>query len=263
MRDLPSPVLWYQRWLATSIGVGGAGIGPARAVGTEAPVIPRNSPDIFNRGVELWTTMFWDARVSIGDIYFDSPAGPALPESLDSVLAVQAMFPPTSSHEMRGLAGSNPVADVAKDDFEGIWTLLIDRILSIDEYVELFAEAYPGVDTDDLGFEHAAKAIAAFEVSASPSRHPLIVSRGRRGINGKRVSVRSCFSVMFFCHPTTVHRPVDAALATPQLDQVRATMVSIVSPTGTGDESDASLSARPLRNVELTGPYMHAGTRNP
>ena len=255
--------------LPTSIGVGGAGVGPARAVETEAPVIPRNSPDIFNRGVELWTTMFWDARVSIGDIYFDSPAGPALPESLDSVLAVQAMFPPTSSHEMRGLAGSNPVADVAKDDFEGIWTLLIDRILSIDEYVELFAEAYPGVDTDELGFEHAAKAIAAFEVSAF-TRLDTPFDRFLAGDDEALTAQEMYGAELFFgkgqcssCHSGPLFTDqLTHALATPQLGPGKSDDgFDRGRQLETGDESDAfAFRTPPLRNVELTGPYMHAGT---
>ena len=49
-----------------------------------------------------------------------APQGPNLPPQLDSVLAVQAMFPPTSPHEMRGEPG-NEIADIDKSNLEGIW----------------------------------------------------------------------------------------------------------------------------------------------
>jgi cytochrome c peroxidase len=152
--------------LPTSIGVGGEGIGPNRLAMGDAPVIPRNSPDLFNRGVDLWDTMFWDARVSVIAGYFETPAGTGLPAGLDSILAAQAMFPPTSPHEMRGESGSNPIADLEASQHQEIWSGLIAKILAFDEYVDLFAAAYPEVRTEDIGFQHAANAMAAFEVSA-------------------------------------------------------------------------------------------------
>ena len=40
------------------------------------------------------------------------------------------------------------------------------RLLAYPEYVELFQAAFPNVPFADLGFEHAANAMAAFEISA-------------------------------------------------------------------------------------------------
>ena len=39
------------------------------------------------------------------------------------------------------------------------------RILAIPEYRELFAQVYPDIKQEDLGFQHAANAIAAFEIA--------------------------------------------------------------------------------------------------
>ena len=36
--------------LAVSIGTGGAGLGPDRSLGDDRDLIPRNAPDVFNRG---------------------------------------------------------------------------------------------------------------------------------------------------------------------------------------------------------------------
>ena len=73
---------------------------PRSAVETEAPVIPRNSPDLFNRGVDLWDTMFWDARVSVIAGYFETPAGTVC--QLDSIVFLRhRLCSHRPLHEMR------------------------------------------------------------------------------------------------------------------------------------------------------------------
>ncbi len=153
--------------LSLSFGQGGIGRGPDRAGPTDDDdnviFIPRNAPPIFNRP-DL-TVMFWDGRVADnGDGTFVTPAGEDLLDGLENLLAAQAMFPVTSRDEMRGEPGDNEVGDVDNSDFVGIWNALIARVLAIDEYVDLFAEAFPDIATDDLTFAHAANAIAAFEI---------------------------------------------------------------------------------------------------
>ena len=92
--------------LPVSIGTGGIGLGLDRQIGFDRNFIPRNAPDIFNRGASEWTSMFWDSRISLNSANeFLSPAGDKLPDGLDNVLAVQAMFPVTSGDEMRGAHG--------------------------------------------------------------------------------------------------------------------------------------------------------------
>ncbi|MBZ5695502.1 MAG: hypothetical protein LAN36_09075 [Acidobacteriia bacterium] len=96
--------------LSVSMGTGGSGRGPTRTLGAGRALIPRNATDVFNRGVSLWTTMFWDMRVSgTTATGFSTPAHDALPPGLDSILAAQAMFPVTSRDEMRGKAGDTDV----------------------------------------------------------------------------------------------------------------------------------------------------------
>ena len=84
------PVCVQETALALSIGVGGTGLGPWRKMGEGRTRIPRNSPEIFNRGASEWHTMFWDSRVS-GTVAtgFETPADEKLPEGFDNVLAVQ------------------------------------------------------------------------------------------------------------------------------------------------------------------------------
>ncbi|MCA9955659.1 MAG: hypothetical protein KC434_13110, partial [Anaerolineales bacterium] len=69
--------------LTVSIGTGGVGLGPARQIGYGRSFIPRNAPEVFNRGAAEWVTMFWDNRVSLQDGVFHTPAGEQLPAGLD------------------------------------------------------------------------------------------------------------------------------------------------------------------------------------
>lgn len=52
------PTLGAGDGLALSIGVGGDGLGTERSLGEGRGFIPRNAPEIFNRGSAEWTTMF-------------------------------------------------------------------------------------------------------------------------------------------------------------------------------------------------------------
>jgi cytochrome c peroxidase len=254
--------------LPTPIGVGGISLGPQRAA-SDGFIIPRNSPDLFNRGVALWSTMFWDARISAAAVYFESPAGTELPNGLDSVLAVQAMFPPTSRHEMRGEAGNNDIADVEDDNIQGIWASITERILAIDTYVSMFEAAYPDVATDAIGFQHAANAMAAFEVSAftrlnAPFDQFLAgddAAMSEKQLRGAELFFQESGCVS--CHSGPLFTDQEShAIAAPQLGPGKdaETRFDLGRMLETNDEKDRyAFRTPPLRNVELTGPYMHSG----
>ena len=162
--------------LSLSVGTGGLGEAPERLRGAMRMLIPRNAPEIFNRGSSEWRTMFWDGRVlGTYDEGFTHPAEftQTLPSGLDNILAAQAMFPVTSRAEMRGdprdydVAGqTNEVGSTGEKDLAAVWRALTARLVAIPAYRELFAAAYPDVPADAIGFEHAANAIAAFEADA-------------------------------------------------------------------------------------------------
>jgi cytochrome c peroxidase len=168
--------------LPLPVGEGGEGIMTERIPpldeNKEPVFVPRNSTDLFNRGE--FVTLFWDGRVMVrmGRKFFApvgggtrrkalpvwTPAAFALPDGLDNGLAAQAMFPPTSTEEMRGGSHENPIAEHDRWEWTKIWTSLMERIVAIDEYVELFAKAYPDVPKEELHFKHVANALAAFEI---------------------------------------------------------------------------------------------------
>ena len=160
--------------LSLSIGTGGTGFGQNRTLGKAQSRIPRHASEVFNRGSTEWHSMFWDSRVSGNPTEgFITPAGDLLPDGLENVVAAQAMFPVTFRIEMRGNKGDldvngevNELALLEDTDFVQIWELLTKRVLAIDDYQQLFAEVYPNVAEQDLGFQHIANAIAAFQIGS-------------------------------------------------------------------------------------------------
>ena len=168
------PTLGTGDGLALPIGTGSdtPGIaGDGRIKGDGREFVPRNAPEVFNRGSILWQTQFWDGRIAedgLGGII--SPAGLALPASIDRVLAAQAMFPITSRDEMRGSEEDaldpslgNELAAIADDDFVGIWDGVMARLASIPEYVNHVRIRIRSWSGPAWTMPAAANAIAAFE----------------------------------------------------------------------------------------------------
>ncbi len=261
--------------LSLSIGTKGVGLVEDRVVGWDRELIPRNAPEVFNRGAEGWFTMFWDSRVAgTPEDGFTTPAGDDLPEGLDSVLAVQAMFPPTSPAEMLGLPGDIAATGqinlmASETSVEAIWDLLTNRVVEIADYRTMLARAFPEVDLEDIGFEHIANAIGAYEAAAfafadSPWDRYLAGDQDALSDDAKRGAV------LFYgdagcsgCHA--------GSLLTDQL--IHGVAPPQVGP-GRGDEAPDDwvregvsgnfadkygFRTPPLRNVELTGPWFHDG----
>lgn len=264
--------------LSLPVGTGGTGLGPDRILGEGRQLVPRNSPEIFNRGADAWTTMFWDGRVQAShqDDYFISPAGEALPDGLSSVLAVQAMFPVTSRDEMRGAVGDhdsngtvNELAAIPDGDLPRIWRALMDRLVRIDGYATLFAAAYPDVPVESLSFEHAANAIAAYEASAfaySSTAWDTYLAGSSDALDDAAKRGALLFygeAGCFLCHAGPLL--TDQAfhnVAVPQLGPGKgaAAPSDLGRALVSGNETDScAFRTPPLRNVTLTGPWMHDG----
>ncbi|MCX8071011.1 MAG: cytochrome-c peroxidase [Candidatus Binatia bacterium] len=263
--------------VSLSIGTGGSGLGPERSLGRGRPFIPRNAAELFNRGDQLWSTMFWDGRVAGSPAGgFRTPAGTLLPAGISSILAAQAMFPVTSRDEMRGHPGDREVfgkpyelADVPDDAFTQIWALLIQRLLDIPEYVALFAAAFPGVAVDTLGFEHAAEAIAAFEAEMGN----LVNSPWDRYLRGETTALSEAAKrggLLFYGEARCAHCHAGPlltdqrfhVLAVPQLGPGKGAEAPEDFGRGreTADPRDLyAFRTPPLRNVTVTGPWMHDG----
>jgi cytochrome c peroxidase len=225
--------------------------------------------------------MFWDGRVSgTAATGFSTPAGASLPAGLNNALAAQAMMPVTSRAEMRGIAGDmavdlslNELAMLDDTAFTAIWQGIMQRVLSYPAYVTKFNTAYSLVPTNQLGFQHAANAIAAFEVATwtkvnTPFDHYLagddaaLSEAAKRGglLFYGRAICSSCHSGSLFTNQQFVN------IGVPQLGPGMTTGTSPEAPLDFGHgRVSGNASERfqfrvpPLRNVELTAPYMHDG----
>ena len=165
------PAIYGVDRLSLSIGTGGRGFGEGRILGTARFHVPRNAPELWNRGAAEWTTMFWDARVETTPDGLVAD-GREFPEEV-GVLAAQAIVTIASPVEMRGFPGDidvygelNELAFIPPEDVEQAWEAVVDRLLAIDEYGDLFDRAFPG-ETPTIN--HVGVAIAAFESVAFAS----------------------------------------------------------------------------------------------
>jgi cytochrome c peroxidase len=264
--------------LTLSIGTGGTGSGGIRELGAGRRFVPRNAPSLLNQGLGFFY-LFWDGRVNeeMGPARFQTPAGTQLPNGLTNLLAAQAMLPVTNREEMRGNAGdvdvfgnANELAQIADNDFAGIWRATMNRLLSVQEYVAKFTAAYPGTPVSAIGFQHAANALATFQMQAltrtnSPFDRYLARDDNALTLEQKRGAM------LFFgraecatCHngPLLGGRTF-ANAGVPQLGPG----VGRAAPLDRGRGEHLpnvqfyqfAFRAAPLRNVELTAPYMHNG----
>lgn len=264
--------------LTLAVGTGGTGRGAARTLGAGRAFVPRNAPSLLNQGLGFFY-LFWDGRVNEegGPSRFKTPAGAQLPTGISSLLAAQAMLPVTNRAEMRGKVGDvdvfgnpNELAQISDADFGEMWRATMRRLLAVQEYVAKFTAAYPGTPTSVLGFQHAANALAAFQMHAftktnSPFDRYLARDDAALTADEKRGAL------LFFgralcstCHsgPLLGGRNFSNA-GVPQLGPG----VGKAAPLdrGRGEELanipfyQFAFRVPALRNVELTAPYMHNG----
>ncbi len=260
-----------------SAGTGGVGLGPDRQRGAGRPHIPRNAPEVFNRGASAWKTMFWDMRVAqTSDGRVITPAGAQIPEGITDVLAAQALFPPTSQDEMRGSPGDcdlfghpNELAALPAQDFPAIWDAIVARVQAIPPYQPLFEDAYPGTRFEAITIVHIANAIAAFEREA----FTLLNSPWDRYLRGDNEALSPAAkrgALLFYgelgcvaCHSGALMTDQQAHnIAVPQIGPGKGASApfdfgrELVS----GNPADRyAFRTPPLRNVAVTAPYMHNG----
>ena len=266
--------------LPLSIGSGGVGAGAARTLGTAGQFVPRNAQELFNRGYPEFTSMFWDGRVArrTGG-GFDGPVGTALPDGISGPLAAQAMFPVFTRLEMRGQPGDrdhfgapNELAAVADDDPAQVWAALMTRLRAIDEYVALFQAAYPGIPPEQLGFQHAANALAAFQTAAFTSAGSPFDDY-LRGDDDALTPAAKRGAVLFFGSAGCPQCHRGPHLSDQQFHNVGVPQIgpgfSSEEPQDFGRGGVSGVAGEryrfrtpPLRNVELTGPWMHDGAYN-
>ncbi|MEW6285101.1 MAG: FG-GAP-like repeat-containing protein [Chloroflexota bacterium] len=263
--------------LSVSIGTSGFGLGRQRQFGNARELVPRNATPLYNLGYKEWRVIFWDGRVSADpETGFHTPASDRLPGGLDSVLAAQAMFPVTSRDEMRGYRGDvdifgqpNELAVIVDYKARPVWEALMARLLAIPGYVDLFRAAYPDVPLDQLGFQHAANAMAAYEIAVFTFEDSPF-DRYLRGDQSALSDEAKQGAILFYgeagcasCHSTGLLTDQKFYnLAVPQIGdgKGREQPLDLGRARETGNDCDRfAFRTPPLRNVAITGPWMHNG----
>lgn len=270
-----SPALGTGDGLPLSIGEGGVGAGPDRSAPLDEdgnPIfIARHAPVAFGMGG--LSNMFWDGKVEQNDDgSIDTPAGDDFLPGVENAAAAQSMFPVTSRAEMRGQPGDNELADIEDGDFRSIWAGLMARLLAIDEYRTLFAEAYPDVPESDLTFAHAGNAIAAFEIDRwTLNDTPFDDYLG--GDNDALTDAQKRGAAMFFgkfvncshCHSGPLLTDGEFHnIGVPEIGPGKGDGENGTSDFGrervTGNPEDRfRFRTPPLRNCAVSGPWMHTG----
>lgn len=261
--------------LSLPVGTGGVDVAGHREPGTGRQHVPRNAPTLVNVGLGQFYT-FWDGRLT----QFGPPVGPGVegvPLEIGNVLVRQAMLPVINRAEMLGnpgdvdrLGAPNELAVFGDDESEAVWQALVRRLLAIPEYVAMFRAAFPTVPTSALRFEHAARAIAAFETHGlrrTNTAFDRYLARDNSALSD--AAKRGAF--IFFgeadcasCHSgPLLGGGTFANVGAPQVGPGVGTAAPLDRGRGElfGDVEfyQFAFRAPPLRNVELTAPYMHSG----
>lgn len=230
------PAFGYSDGLDLSIGANGAGLGPARgfAEGHQARPVKRNSQTVLNAAFNGLTAtaastpasapMFWDLRVSS--------------------LEAQSLEPLKALDEMRGAAYPE----------EGALAAAVARLKAIPEYRRLFGRAYGG--TAPVNERNLGRALASFERTLIAVNTPF--DRYMRGdtaaltpeqLGGmERFQSIGCIN----CH----NGPMFSDFATHVLgvpDSAR------LLESDSGVNKTYAFRTPSLRNLGVTGPYMHSG----
>jgi cytochrome c peroxidase len=240
-----------------SVGAGGAGLGPGRVAsvssitGLPIGLVPRNSQTIFNAAFNADAAgspshlglQFWDGRAS--------------------GLEEQARIPIMSRTEM---AGDAYPAEVARDS-------VVARLRGLDEYVELFREAFPAesealTGADVVTMDTYGRAVAAYERELVTRNSPF--DRYAGGDDGALSPEQKVGLELFFtkavcssCHGGPMFSDFRFhVLGVPQEGDGK----DLLPGDDTGREEHTlnpadryAFRTPTLRNVELTAPYMHDG----
>ena len=271
--------------LSLSLGDGGKGLGNKRIVDYEnlpEQRVPRNAQPLFNSGAKQFKTLFHDGRVQVD---LSRPSGLRTPleeemvKGFSSIISAQTMFPVLSADEMAGHYSENEISEAVRRGTltgkGGAWDLISKRVQAIPEYSDFFTDTYDHIKTaQDIKFTDISNAVAAFmefewRSDTSPfddflqGRFDLSISqeKGMELFYGK-ANCSSCHAGALF----TDHQ--FHATGQPQVGPGKAARFQSHSRDlgrfrVTGNIKDKYAFRTPsLRNVELTGPWGHAGAYN-
>ncbi|MCA9956593.1 MAG: VCBS repeat-containing protein, partial [Anaerolineales bacterium] len=220
---------------------------------------------------------FWDGRIQqTAPNEFLNPADEYLPAGLENAIAVQAMFPVTSRDEMRGQHGDyavegthNVLANIGDHDMPLMWDTLMQQLLAVPAYQQLFLAAYPDIPLSELGFEDAANAIAAYEMET----FTFLDSPWDRYLQGDKTALSTEAldgAALFYgeagcaqCHSGPLLTDMQFHnIGVPQIGPGKGNEAPFDYGRSRETDNESDLFAfrtPPLRNVSITGPWMHNG----
>jgi cytochrome c peroxidase len=163
----------------------------------------------------------------------------------------------------------NELAAIVDYKARPVWAALMKRLLAIPEYVELFHAAYPAVPTEEMGFQHAANALAAYEIAVftfEDSPYDRYIQGDSTALSGEAKEG----AILFYgkagcatCHSTGILTDQKFHnLAVPQIGdgKGREQPFDLGRARETGNDCDRyAFRTPPLRNVAISGPWMHDG----
>ena len=257
-----------------SMGVSATGSGPDRTGNFAEGEEGRNAPPFWN--LHAMPKLFWDGRVEqLPNGFVQTPGDAHITPAMRAVfefgaISVLPMFPVTARDEMRGFGTTNELAAIADSNLPAIWSGLMARLGAIPEYRRMFERAYPGQRFDDMTFAHAANAIGGFIVAnfeARNSQWDQFIGGNddalpTEALRGAEIFMRTCVN----CHTNALG--TDNAFHNTALAQFgpgpRSGGLGAPDDFGrervTGNPADRyRFRTTPLRNVEFTAPFGHAG----
>jgi cytochrome c peroxidase len=264
------------------IGTGAVTHGSDRTLGAGRKFVFRQSPTLLNSGIGM-PYVFWDGRLNrLGGIgtnirlESDPLTTPILPGNLPNTLVAQAMLPVLNRSEMRGEVGdrdvfgqTNELAAFTDKDALGVWNAIMQRLMAIPEYVDLFKAAFPTRNSGIFLFEDAARALAAFQMQEFTKTRSAF-DRYLERDNGALTAEQKRGGTLFFnrarcssCHNGPFLGGRDFAnVGIPQIGPGSTRTPPLDIGRGELQQSEHykfAFRVAPLRNVELTAPYMHNG----
>jgi len=271
--------------LSLSLGDGGKGLGNKRIVDYEnlpEQRVPRNAQPLFNLGAKQFKTLFHDGRVQVD---LSRPSGLRTPleeemvEGFSSIISAQTMFRVLSADEMAGHYSENEISEAVRRGTltgeGGAWDLISKRVRSVPAYSDFFIDIYDHIEVaKDIKFTDISNAVAAFmefewRSDTSPFDDFL---QGKINLNTSQENGMELFygkANCSSCHAGALFTDHQFhATGQPQVGPGKAARFQSHSRDlgrfrVTGNIKDKYAFRTPsLRNVELTGPWGHAGAYN-
>ncbi|HLW56205.1 MAG TPA: cytochrome c peroxidase [Bacteriovoracaceae bacterium] len=256
-------------WLPLGLGEGATGIADFRNQAS-GNILARHTTHLFNLGFDEIPNLFWDGRVSYHHqrgwqtpeslLNGPNPYLKEVAQTLDSLLAVQALFPIADPDEMLGKNSTLSRAQAWENAMERIFKSRFAK-----KYEEMFSAAFPGVKKYNIG--HVANALAEFQryqFLAINTPWDLYL-RGRKDLMSERMKRGA---ILFYDKGQCVNCHTGDHMSSFDFQNI---MIPHLGP-GKSDGDDKGrweitfnpndiykFRVTPLRNTALTPPYMHNG----